>query len=111
MGFMPFWQPSTLCFDAVSFHSCIVVSWRINLSLYVDAAYLLQTDLLGLSVSVGLSICRNLEPCKNSRTDRDAVWAVDLSWSKKSYVRWGSRSPIGRDNFEERTLSARQTAG
>ena len=31
MGFMPFWQPSTLCFDAVSFHSCIVVSWRINL--------------------------------------------------------------------------------
>ena len=31
MGFMPFWQPSTLCFDAVRFHSCIVVSWRINL--------------------------------------------------------------------------------
>jgi len=31
MGFMPFWQPSTLCSDAVSFHSCIVVSWTINL--------------------------------------------------------------------------------
>jgi len=31
MGFMPFWQPSTLCFVAVSFHSCIVVSWKINL--------------------------------------------------------------------------------
>jgi len=31
MGFMPFWQPFTLCFVAVSFHSCIVVSWKINL--------------------------------------------------------------------------------
>ena len=31
MGFMPFRQPSTACFDTVSFHSCIVVSWIINL--------------------------------------------------------------------------------
>ena len=35
MGFIPLWQPSTLCFVVVSFHSCIIVSWRINiLSLY-----------------------------------------------------------------------------
>ena len=31
MGFMHFWQPSTLCFDPVRFHICIVVLWRINL--------------------------------------------------------------------------------
>jgi len=41
MGFMPFWQPSTLCFDAVSFHSCIVASWKMNLSLYSELSLIL----------------------------------------------------------------------
>jgi len=36
---------------------------------------LLQTELRGLSVSQ--SICHNDQPCKNSRTNRDAVWVVD----------------------------------
>jgi len=35
-------------------------------------------------------------------TDRDAVWVVGSNRPKKSCVRWGSRSPMGRGNFGEK---------
>jgi len=42
------------------------------------------TDGVAWSVSrVGRSVCHNLEPCKNSWTDRDAVWDVDSGWPKE----------------------------
>jgi len=59
MGFMPFWQPSTLCFDAVSFHSCTVVSWRINLSLSLSLSAIFTTGCFG---------------CCDARSDQPMHW-------------------------------------
>jgi len=45
-----------------------------------------------VSWSVCRSVWHNLEPCKNSWTDRDAVWNVDSGWPKEPRIRRGSRS-------------------
>ena len=42
--------------------------------------------------SDGLSVCHDRELCQNSRTDRDAVWDVDLGGSKEACIRL-SRDP------------------
>jgi len=49
--------------------------------------------------SVCLSVWHNLEPCKNSWTDRDAVWNVDSGWPKEPHIRRGSRSPMRWGQF------------
>ena len=43
------------------------------------------TDGVAWSVclSVGRSVCHNLEPCKNGRTDRDTAWNVDSGEPKE----------------------------
>ena len=38
------------------------------------------------------------EPCKNSRTDRDATWGHP-GGPKESRVIWGSKSPEGKGQF------------
>jgi len=61
----------------------------------VDAAYCYS----------GLSVCHTSEPCKNGRTDRDAVWVEDLDGPKEPCIRWGSTSPIGRGNLRREGVS------
>jgi len=53
--------------------------------------------------SVGLSVCHISEACKNSRSDEDAVWVEDLGGPNEPCITWGSRSPMGRGNFEGET--------
>jgi len=53
---------------------------------------------------VGLSICNDHEPCKNSWTDPDAVSDVDSGGPKELCIRWGADPSIGRGNFEGRWL-------
>ena len=45
-----------------------------------------------------LSVDQVREPCKNGRTDRDAVWGTDSRGPKKPCItrRWRSRSRTGR---------------
>jgi len=38
--------------------------------------------------------------CKNGCTDRDAVWVEESGEPKEPCIRCGSRSPMGRGNFE-----------
>jgi len=38
--------------------------------------------------SVCRSVCNNCELCKNGRTDRDAIWDVDLGGPKELCTRW-----------------------
>jgi len=52
---------------------------------------------------VCLSVCNDHEPSKNSWTAQDAIWVVDSGGPKKLYIRWGSRSPLGRGTFEGMT--------
>ena len=54
----------------------------------------------GVAWSVGLSVCNNCETCKNGWTSQDAIWDVDLGGPNELCIRWGSRSPTWRDNFE-----------
>jgi len=42
-----------------------------------------------------------LEPCENVETDRNAVFVVDCGGPKEPRIRWGSRYPIRKGNFEE----------
>ena len=44
-------------------------------------------------LSVGQSVCHNHEPCKNDRTDRDAVWDVDSGGPKEPCIRWSPDPP------------------
>ena len=37
---------------------------------------------------------------QNDCTDRDAVWVEDSSEPKEPCIIWGSRSPMGKGNFE-----------
>jgi len=50
--------------------------------------------------SVGLFVCHSSEPCKNGRIDGDAIWVEDSDGPRELSVRWGSRSPMVRGNFE-----------
>ena len=61
---------------------------------YVDAAYCYRP-----SSMVCLSVCHTSEPCKNSCTDRDAIWVEDSGGPKEPCVRWRSRSPHGKGQF------------
>jgi len=52
----------------------------------------------------GVSHCKVLGTlcdclCKNSWTNRDAVWVEDWGWPREPCIRWGSRCPMGRGNF------------
>jgi len=40
-------------------------------------------------------------PCRNGRTDRDAVWVEDFGGSREPRIRWGSRFPMARGNLGE----------
>jgi len=57
----------------------------------------------GVAWSVGLSVdlpvCHDCEPCKNGRTDRDAVWVVDLGGSEEPCIGRGSTSADGKGQF------------
>jgi len=65
-------------------HSCTTQMWPI------------VTD--GLAWSVGLSVnIVSCKPCKNSRTDQDAIWGCGF---KEACIRWGSTPPTRRSNFE-----------
>jgi len=59
-----------------------------------------------------VSICHNYDSCKSSWTDHDAVRDVDSGGLNEPCIRWGSRSPMRRGNFEGMTLgfSARSRA-
>jgi len=46
------------------------------------------------------SVCHTSEPCKNRRTDRDTIWDEVSGGPRETCIRWGSRSPMGRGNFE-----------
>jgi len=67
--------------------------------MYVNAAYCYRLS-SAVCRSVCLSVCHTSEPCKNGHTDRDTVWFGDLGGPKEPCIRWGSRSPMGRGNFE-----------
>jgi len=43
--------------------------------------------------SVGRSVCHSRNSCKNGRTDRDAVWAVDSGGPKNHVLDGGSDFP------------------
>jgi len=47
---------------------------------------------------VCVSVGHNHEQHKNGRTNRGAIWGVDLGGSKEQCIRWGSRSPMIQDN-------------
>ena len=47
-----------------------------------------------------VSICHNYDSCKSSWTDHDAVRDVDSGGLNEPCIRWGSRSPMRRGNFE-----------
>jgi len=54
----------------------------------------------GVAWSVGLSVGHDRESRKGGRNGRDAVRDFDLGGSKEPCIRWGSRSPVRRGNFE-----------
>ena len=55
--------------------------------------------------SVTLSACHTSEPCKNGCTVPDAIWVKDLGGPREPCIRRGSRSPMGRGNFEGKGVS------
>jgi len=64
----------------------------------IDAVYCYRP-----SSVVCQSVCHSSEPCncKNSWTDRDAVWFVDSCGLKKPCIRWGTmRISIQRGNLK-----------
>jgi len=40
--------------------------------------------------------------CKNCSTDQDAIWVENSGGAREPCIRLGSKSPIGRGNFEGR---------
>jgi len=70
---------------------------------YLDAARCYRPSSVAcwsVCLSVSLLVCHTSEPCKNGCTDRDAVWVEDLGGPREPCIRWGSRSPMERGNFE-----------
>ena len=49
--------------------------------------------------SVCRSVCHDCEPGKNSLTDQDTVWCMDLGGRRDSCIRCGSRSPYRKGHF------------
>jgi len=64
-------------------------------TVYVDAAYCYIPNNV-----VCRSVYHSSEPCKNSWTDRDAVWVQDSGWPKNHVLDGGPDPPMGRGNFE-----------
>jgi len=62
-------------------------------TIYVDGAFCYTLEWCGLS------LCHNCETCKNGWTDQDAIWVMGLDGPKELCIRWGSRSPIGKDSL------------
>jgi len=58
-----------------------------------NCGLLLRTEYRGLSVCLS----HYSEPCKNGRTDRDAVWVVGLNGPKEACVIWGGGPDVLRD--------------
>jgi len=46
------------------------------------------------------SVCHTSEPCRNSCTDRDAIWIEDSGGPREPCITCRSRSAVGRGNFE-----------
>ena len=84
-----------VCGFAVSYISYALLRRVAVLPKYVHAAYV--TDRVAWSVGrpVGLSVCHTSEPCKNGRSDRDAVWVEDLG---NHVLRGGPDPPMERGN-------------
>jgi len=72
-----------------------VKALKVNSTAYVDAAYCYRPSSV-VCRSVGLSVCHSSEPCKNGRTNRDAIWVVGSDGPKESCIRWESRSSSGQ---------------
>ena len=53
-----------------------------------------------VDMSVGWSVCNNLEPCKNGWTNRDVVWGVDSGGSKEPSLDRGP-DPHAKGQFWE----------
>jgi len=69
---------------------------------YADAAYCYGPTSV-VCRSVGQSVCLSVtlvNPCKNGWTDRDAIWVEDSGGPREPCIRWQSRSPMGRGNFD-----------
>jgi len=73
---------------------CLVIIRPHCSTTYVDAAYHCRP-----SSVVCRSVWHTSKPCKNSCTDRDAVWVEDSGGPKKPCIRWGSRSSHGKGQF------------
>jgi len=63
---------------------------------YVDAAYCYRPSSV-VCRSVCLSVFTLLSHV--SLTDQDAIWTEDSGGPREPFIRWGSRSPMGRGNF------------
>jgi len=50
--------------------------------------------------SVSQLVCHTSEPCKNGKTDRNALWTEDSGGPRKPLLDWGPDPPMGKGNFE-----------
>ena len=58
-----------------------------------------RTTVLHICYRQSSVVCHNWEPSKNSWTDQDAVWDVDLGGPKEPHIPWGFRSPHVKGKF------------
>jgi len=84
------WVPAIPCGDMHQFFTdTLVIIIRSHRSTtYVDAAYCYRP-----SIVVCRSVYYSSEICKNSRTNRDAVWVEDSSGPKANHVLDGNQHP------------------
>ena len=61
-------------------------------TMYVDAAYCYRPSSV---------VCWSITVVSPAKTNQDAVWVEDSGGLSEPCIRWGSRSPIERGNFEE----------
>jgi len=86
--------------EHVSFCTSHALLHCIACTTYVDAVYCYRPSSVVCRL-VGLSVCHTSEPCKNSWSNRDAIWVEDSGGPREPCTRLRSRSPIGSGNFEE----------
>jgi len=70
---------------------------------YVHAAYCYRPSSVvcrSVFLSVCLSVSDTSDPCKNGRSDRDAVWVKDSGGPREPCVRWWSTNPHRKGNSE-----------
>jgi len=46
-----------------------------------------------------VSVCHDLEPCRNGCTDQDIDWVEDSGGPNEPCIRWGSKSSHGKGQF------------